>query len=596
VALFVSRARALRRHFILDADTAVLVSEVCRSLDGLPLAIELAAARVRSLSVRDIARRLDDRFALLADPTSPRPQRSRALASAIAWSYDLLFPDDQRGLWALACFPGGASLDATEHVMAALEVPSASVLDTISRLVTRSMVNMDVADDGSVRYRLLDSIRAYAADRLREAGQAGAASAAHADWYATTAAWCNAHVRGDRQAECLAMARAERANIDATLSWCSAHDPDLGVRIANGFGWSWVVLGDGTAGARRVRGALEPSTPARDRATGLLLAGWLEASAGNLDRAEADLDSAVALADDVGDAVLSADAQRHRAFLRIQQGRPRDVLACAATSLETYRRLSLPWETAGDLILAAYGSLMLGDTAAATRDATEAMELLAPLGDSWALVHAGALLGGIAQAEHRFDDAVAALSRAARESQRLGFLGQAALHLASLARVQQRAGAVDEAAASYDRAIVAARTSGDGRLAATARLNLARLRRVTGDHSRARRLLEENDRWYDLAGGGDGALLNRCLLHAEKGDGPALARVLDEARAAGNAEVEVYALDALAAAAAAVGDGGQARALLDAAESLAPAVGHLVDEHDRLDGTRARELLAGLPE
>jgi hypothetical protein len=311
---------------------------------------------VRSLSVRDIARRVHDRFTLLADPTSARPQRSRALVSAIAWSYDLLFPDDQRGLWALACFPGGASLDATEHVMAALGVPSASVLDTISRLVARSMVNVDEADDGSVRYRLLDSIRAYAADRLRETGQSGAAFAAHADWYATTAAWCDAHVRGDRQPECLAIARAERANIDAALSWCAAHDPELGVRIANGFGWSWVVLGDGTGGAGRVRGALGPSTPARDRALGLLVAGWLEASAGNLDRAEADLDSALALADDLDDAVLRADTQRHRAFLRIQQGRPQDVLACAATSLETYRRLSLPWETAGDLVLAAYGS------------------------------------------------------------------------------------------------------------------------------------------------------------------------------------------------------------------------------------------------
>jgi predicted ATPase len=261
VALFVSRARATRRHFVLDAEGATLVSEVCRSLDGLPLAIELAAARVRSLSVRDIARRVHDRFTLLADPTSARPQRSRALVSAIAWSYDLLFPDDQRGLWALACFPGGASLDATEHVMAALGVPSASVLDTISRLVARSMVNVDEADDGSVRYRLLDSIRAYAADRLRETGQSGAAFAAHADWYATTAAWCDAHVRGDRQPECLAIARAERANIDAALSWCAAHDPELGVRIANGFGWSWVVLGDGTRGAGRVRGPLGRPRP-----------------------------------------------------------------------------------------------------------------------------------------------------------------------------------------------------------------------------------------------------------------------------------------------------------------------------------------------
>ena len=92
----------------MDAETRPVVEEVCRSLDGLPLAIELAAARVKALSVHEIARRLDDRFPLLSDPTSHRPERQRALRAAIAWSYDLLFPDDQRGLWALACFAGGA--------------------------------------------------------------------------------------------------------------------------------------------------------------------------------------------------------------------------------------------------------------------------------------------------------------------------------------------------------------------------------------------------------------------------------------------------------------------------------------------------------
>ena len=115
VALFARRAQELRREFVLDSATTAGVEEVCRSLDGLPLAIELAAARVRSLSVRDIARRLDDRFTLLRDPSSHRPERRRALEAAIGWSYELLFPDDQRGLWALSCFAGSASLDATAH-------------------------------------------------------------------------------------------------------------------------------------------------------------------------------------------------------------------------------------------------------------------------------------------------------------------------------------------------------------------------------------------------------------------------------------------------------------------------------------------------
>jgi predicted ATPase/DNA-binding SARP family transcriptional activator len=588
VELFTRRAQEMRRQFVLDSDTEDLVDEVCRALDGLPLAIELAAARVRSLSVRDIARRLDDRFALLRDPSSHLPDRRRALAGAIGWSYDLLFPDDQRGLWALSCFAGSASLDAAEHVVEALGVPRGAVLDTMARLVDRSLVSVD-GGAGAVRYRLLDSIRAYAGDRLREAGQTEVAAAAHAEWYAETASWCEAHVRGERQTECVAIARAERMNTDAGLAWCRLHDPLLGVRIANGFGWTWVVLGDGTAGAARVRQALTRAIPARERATGLLLAGWLEASAGDVALAQTDLDAARAIAADLGDDVLRADVDRHQAFLAIQQGRPDDVLSSASASLATYRPLSMDWRTAGSLLLAAFGSLLTGDTSTAARDATESLGILRRLGDSWGMVHAEAMIGGIAQAEHRFDDAARALNHAAEESRRLGFLGQAALHLATLGRVQQRAGNTHEAASTFERAIGDAVAGGDGRLAATARLNLARLRRSGGESSTAITLLEQNQRWYDDAGGGEGALLTRCVLAATAGEDAALQSVLADAVSSGNDEVRVYALDALARASAAQGDREHAQRLLEEADSLAPAVAHLVDEQDRLDKSLARE-------
>ena len=322
------------------------------------------------------------------------------------------------------------------------------------------------------------------------------------------------------------------------------------MRIANGFGWTWVVLGDGTAGAARVRDALASETSPRDRATGLLLAGWLEASAGDVVLADDDLTTAAGIADELDDEILRADAQRHQAFLAIQQGRSADVLALTSASLTTYRRNSLPWETAASLVLAAYGSIMVGATTEATENALEALEILNPIGDSWGLVHAEAMLGGIAQAEHRFDDASRALVKAAQESQRLGFVGQAALHLATLARVQQRAGRMEDATASYNEAITAAAASGDGRLAATARLNLARLHRGLGDHQRALSLLEENERWYESAGGGEGALLNRCLLYAETNNATALEELLLSARGSGNDEMHVFALDALARIAA----------------------------------------------
>ncbi len=178
-------------------------TELCRALDGLPLAIELAAARTRTLSVEEIARRLDDRFSVLSDPTSRKPERRRALRATIGWSYELLFPDDKRGLWALATFAGGASLRAMERVLEALDVPAAAAIDVVGRLAARSLVVVD-----GDRYRLLDSIRAFALEEMGDARRRGLD--AHAAWFAAAAAESTAGVRSARQAEYLELA-ADRA-------------------------------------------------------------------------------------------------------------------------------------------------------------------------------------------------------------------------------------------------------------------------------------------------------------------------------------------------------------------------------------------------
>jgi len=145
----------------------------------------------------------------------------------------------------------------------------------------------------------------------------------------------------------------------------------------------------------------------------------------------------------------------------------------AEASLAVYRPLGLSWEIAASLLLGAFASIILGDTAGATRAADEAVRLLTPIDDSWGFVHAEGMLGAIARADHRFGDAAGSFSRAASASERLGFLGQAALHMANLGRVEQLAGH-DAAVDTLSRAIQLAGSSGDLRLAATARINLAR--------------------------------------------------------------------------------------------------------------------------
>jgi tetratricopeptide (TPR) repeat protein len=326
---------------------------------------------------------------------------------------------------------------------------------------------------------------------------------------------------------------------------------------------------------------------------------WLEASAGNLDRAQADLDTALLVIEELADDRLRADAQRHGAFLSIQLGRPAEVVNLASASVGTSRALELSWDVAAALLLRTYGAIMLGDTASAARDAHEATELLTPIGDSWGLVHAEAMLGAIAQAEHRFVDATEHLTRAATTSELLGFVGQAALHLASLGRVQQRAGDTQAAITTLNRAIIAASNSGDLRLAATARLHLARVMRTTGDTEAARSLLQQNDRWYQSAGGGEGALLTQCLLAAVNARTASAANIselhdiLDRGRRAGDPEVQIYAGDALARLASEHGERAKAQELLHGADDIAAAAGHVVDSSDRVDADHVRAHPAG---
>jgi predicted ATPase/DNA-binding SARP family transcriptional activator len=590
VALFAQRARRLRRDFVVDVDNEAVIDEVCRSLDGLPLAIELAAARVRSLPVAEIARRLDDRFALLRDPSSHAPARRRALEAALDWSYELLFPDDQRGLWALSCFAGGATLDALERVLIALDVPASSVLDIVTRLVDRSLVTLDLDAEHDARYRLLDSVRAFASARLDEFGQSYVARRAHTEWYADRADWCDEHVRTTDQPACLAFVRAERADVDAALAWGREHAPGLATRIGIGLGWTWAVLGDGIAGAARVRASVGAEATPEDRVRAGLLACWLESSAGDLVLGQADLDEAAARAVGLADDLV-ADAHRHRAFLAIQQGRPDDVLAASAEALEIYRRDAIGWSAATALLLSAYGNLMVGDVVAARAAATEAVAVITRLGDSWAMVHAQGILGGVAQAEGRYADAAVAFDGAAEAAVRMGFLGQAALHRVSYARVLAR---VDDpgARAAYEQAAAEAAAVADGRLGASIRLHLAQVIRAEGEVDRALALLEENVEWYAGAGGGDHDLVSRIELAAARGDRAGLAEGLVEARAMNDVESIVVALDSLALHAARAGDLPAAAEHLDQSDAVLAAAPYLIDHTARYDGEAARALMA----
>jgi predicted ATPase/DNA-binding SARP family transcriptional activator len=538
------------------------VRELCQSLDGLPLAIELAAARTRTLPVAEIARRLDDRFAVLRDPASRKPERRRALGATIGWSYDLLFPDDQRGLWALATFTGGAPLPAVESVLGALEVPPATALDVIDRLVSRSLVTVDEGP----RYRLLDSIRAFA---LEASGEAERAADAHAAWFAAAATASTAGVRSGEQAEHLRFARTERANIDAALSWSASHDALRGLAIANGFGWAWIVLGD-SRGAERILAALDAAgdaAPAADRASALLLAGWIEASSGHLEPARRHVAAASELA--AGDRDLGGRCAYHLAYVVSHHGDWEQALQLTDRARD---ELSDPWDQAANALFAARAAISAGDVVRAQAARAEVERWLRAVDDPWLHVRRDAMLGELARVEHRFDEAVRYIGRAAETSGRLGFLQTEAYQVTSLGRAQCQAGHYPTGAATLELGIAKAEATGDVRLAALGRVHLGRVLRALGRPTDARRALEAAAAFHRDSGGGEQAALGDCLLAALDGD----RERLEAARQTGDAPVEVFALDALARL---TGD----TTLYDDADRRMADASHFITECDRVD-------------
>lgn len=229
--LFVERARAVEPSFELDARTRALVAEICRRLDGIPLAIEFAAARAAHLSPAQIAERLDDRFRLLTGGRR-RIQRQQTLGAALDWSHDLLDPREQVAFRRLAAFAGDFSLSSAEGVCGGDPIDRAAVLDLLGSLVAKSLVTIVHDQGGEARYRLLETVRMYAADKLAAAGESSAVRTRHRDWYL---GWLES-VPLERltfDTTCLAAISTEIDNLRAAADWSLSDDrPDLMARQA----------------------------------------------------------------------------------------------------------------------------------------------------------------------------------------------------------------------------------------------------------------------------------------------------------------------------------------------------------------------------
>ena len=262
VQLFVARARAAAREFTLDAGNAAAVAQVCSRLDGIPLALELAATRVRTLGVHGLVARLDDRFRLLAGGHRGAPARQRTLAAVVDWSWELLTEPERVVLRRLAVHTGGCSLDAAEAVCADVDLPAADVLDLLGRLVDRSLVVMTDQADGP-RYRLLESVSAYCVDRLDDAGELGALRERHGDFYADLAQSAEPFLRGPEQRRWLRRLDVEAANLRAALDTAVQDGAAVrALRLVSGLAWYWFLRGRLGEARRALTTALATATPA----------------------------------------------------------------------------------------------------------------------------------------------------------------------------------------------------------------------------------------------------------------------------------------------------------------------------------------------
>jgi non-specific serine/threonine protein kinase len=329
--LFVDRARAAVGNFEPTPDNAQSIADICRRLDGIPLAIELAAARVRALSVDKIATRLDDRFKLLTggDPTAmPRQQTLRA---SIEWSYELLSSPERMLLRRLAVFSGGWALEGAEAIAGGGELEqAASALEVLANLVEKSLVAVDSRGE---RYHLLETVREYALEQLRESGEEDAVRDRHLAFYMDFASNARPGLVGSQQASWLARLDQERENLLSAHAWCAraAQGQETGLRLVATLKQYWLRRGLlGLAYGVMLEALARAPARSMSRCRTLFDAGQIGFFMGRYSEARSHLEESIAIAREVGEKLVAGSALQPLGMACLGQG----DLAAARAHLE----------------------------------------------------------------------------------------------------------------------------------------------------------------------------------------------------------------------------------------------------------------------
>ncbi len=519
VTLFCERAAAARPGFALTKENAPAVAQICARLDGLPLAIELAAARVRHLAPDALLRRLSSRLALLTGGARDLPARQQTLRNAIAWSHDLLSAEEQALFARLSVFSGGFTLEAAEAVSSEIGAPGLDTLDGAASLVDKSLLGL-AAEEAEPRYAMLETIREFGLERLAASGEQERAHRAHARYFAGLAAGTGRRLMSGGRERQLSLLAADHDNFRAALAWCASDegDADLGLRIAADLLYSWIfrsLLGEGSAA---LSDALARGGSARARAAALVslaLLRWLQGDhEGAAAAAEEALGAFRARADEEGIArtlaTLSLVAEsrgRHaearrlvaesaeifrslgdeamRAHVVLNAIEPDDLAAARRDfeeALDVCRARGDTWNVSRALRNLGVVALRSGDFAEARRRLEGCLDLQRELGDRWLIARTLNVLGDVARCTGDLGDAETRYGESRQEEKTLGSRANAAWSLAGLGHVALRKGDVPLAARRL-RDALRARPGGAERpeLVASCLIGLAEVGRVTGD-------------------------------------------------------------------------------------------------------------------